>query len=77
MYAIRSYYDADKYWYKNYFIAMDPKLKVGGCFTAHNTAMMVNGIRDFLDYVEGLDNYETTINRDSRSGISISYKKAK
>jgi len=69
--------DADKYWYKNYFIAMDPKLKVGGCFTAHNTAMMVNGIRDFLEYVEGLDNYETTINRDSRSGISISYKKAK
>jgi len=69
--------DADKYWYKNYFIAMDPKLKVGGCFTAHNTGMRINGIRDFLEYVEGLDNYETTINRESRSGISISYKKAK
>src|SRR5690554_2344553 len=23
--------DADKYWYKNYFVAMDPKLKMGGC----------------------------------------------
>jgi predicted O-methyltransferase YrrM len=28
--------DADKEWYKNYFIDVDPKLKVGGCFTAHN-----------------------------------------
>ncbi len=68
--------DADKYWYKNYFIAMDPKLKVGGCFTAHNTASHVNGIGDFLDYIESLNNYETSINRNSRSGISISYKKA-
>ena len=68
--------DADKYWYKNYFIAMDPKLEVGGCFTAHNTAMRVNGIRDFLDYVESLDNYQTTFDKDSRSGISISYKKS-
>ena len=68
--------DADKYWYKNYFIAMDPKLKIGGCFTAHNTAMRVNGIGDFLRYIEGLENYDTTINQDSRSGISISYKRA-
>jgi caffeoyl-CoA O-methyltransferase len=28
--------DADKEWYKNYFIDVDPKLIVGGCFTAHN-----------------------------------------
>lgn len=28
--------DADKEWYKNYFIDVDPKLKAGGCFTAHN-----------------------------------------
>lgn len=68
--------DADKYWYKNYFIAMDPKLKVGGCFTAHNTAMRVNGIGEFLRYIENLSNYQTTINRKSRSGISISYKKS-
>ena len=68
--------DADKYWYKNYFIAMDPKLKVGGCFTAHNTAMRVNGIGEFLRHIEGLEHYDTTINRESRSGISISYKRA-
>jgi predicted O-methyltransferase YrrM len=68
--------DADKYWYKNYFIAMDPKLKVGGTFTAHNTAMRISGIREFLEYVENLDNYETTFARNSRSGISISIKQA-
>ena len=66
--------DADKYWYKNYFIDMDPKLEVGGCFTAHNTTMRDSGIRDFLEYVESLDNYKTTFARDSRSGISISKK---
>lgn len=68
--------DADKYWYKNYFIAMDPKLEIGSCFTAHNTAMRTRDIKDFLDYVENLPNYETTIERNSRSGISISYKKS-
>lgn len=68
--------DADKYWYKNYFIAMDPKLKVGGCFTAHNTTMRANGIRDFIDYIESLSNYSTTFDENSREGISISYKTA-
>lgn len=68
--------DADKHWYKNYFIAMDPKLEVGGVFTAHNTAMRSSGILEFLEHVESLDNYETTFARSSRSGISISIKKA-
>jgi len=66
--------DADKYWYKNYFIAMDPKLEVGGCFTAHNTSMRVSGINEFLEYVENLNNYETTFAKGSRAGISKSYK---
>lgn len=67
--------DADKDWYKNYFIDMDPKMERGGCFTAHNTSMSTSGIREFLDYIEGNDNYTTTIDRTSRSGISISFKK--
>ncbi len=66
--------DADKYWYKNYFISMEPKLEIGGCFTAHNTAMRSTGIIEFLDYIESLNNYQTTIDKTSRSGISISYK---
>jgi len=73
--------DADKDWYKQYFIDIDPKLRVGGCFTAHNIRYRSsrksykNGQDLFLDYVRSLKNYETTINRYG-GGISISYKKA-
>ena len=67
--------DADKYWYKRYFMAMDPKLKPGGCFVAHNTLMRVNGIKEFLDYVEDLESYETILDSSGPSGLSISYKK--
>ncbi len=28
--------DADKEWYKNYFVAVWPKLVARGCFTAHS-----------------------------------------
>ncbi len=66
--------DADKYWYTNYFKAMDPKLEVGGCFTAHNTNMRIPSIREFVDYVKNVDNYKTTFAENSRAGISISYK---
>jgi predicted O-methyltransferase YrrM len=68
--------DADKEWYKNYFVILAPKLEVGGCFTAHNVLRPHwRGIGEFLDYVESLPNFETTIDRSSREGISISYKK--
>ena len=66
--------DADKFWYKKYFVAMDPKIVPGGCFTAHNTSMRASGISEFLDYINSLDNYATTLDKTSRSGISISYK---
>jgi predicted O-methyltransferase YrrM len=67
--------DADKDWYKNYFVALAPKLEIGGCFTAHNATNTGSvGIREFLDYVKGLPNFKTTIDTTSRAGISISYK---
>ena len=67
--------DADKDWYKNYFIDLAPKLKVGGCFTAHNASNTgMAGIREFLDYVKSLPNFKTTIDTTSSAGISISYK---
>ncbi len=68
--------DADKGWYTQYFKDVDPKLKVGGCFTAHNVSNTYGGAKDFVDYVESLSNYSTTINDVSGSGISISYKKS-
>ena len=69
--------DADRAWYKNYFVALAPKLEVGGCFTAHNALRAyIRGIGDFLDHVQSLPNFETTINRASSEGISISRKVA-
>ena len=70
--------DADKEWYKNYFIDIDPKLKTGGCFTAHNISARgsgYGGTGEFLEYIKSLKNYETTVN-SSGGGLSISYKKA-
>ena len=67
--------DADKDWYKNYFIDLAPKLEVGGSFTVHNASnTVIAGIKEFLDYVKRLPNFKTTINTTSRAGISISYK---
>ncbi len=68
--------DADKEGYTQYFKDVDPKLVVGGCFTAHNVTDGFGDVKTFLNYVRGLPNYETTIDRSSSSGISISYKKS-
>jgi caffeoyl-CoA O-methyltransferase len=73
--------DADKEWYKNYFIDIESNLKVGGCFTAHNVYDRGRGYRGyggqatFLEYVRSLPNYETTVNSNG-GGVSISYKKS-
>lgn len=74
--------DADKDWYKNYFVELSPKLEVGGCFTAHNIPKPnsrqrgygMSGTLEFINYVKGLDNYETTVD-NSGNGLSISYKR--
>jgi caffeoyl-CoA O-methyltransferase len=63
--------DADKGWYVQYFKDLDPKLEVGGCFTAHNVRWSGRG---FLDYVKTLPNYRTTVETGSGEGISVSCK---
>ena len=68
--------DADKGWYTQYFKDADPKLKVGGCFTAHNVSNSYGGAGEFVNYIKKLPNYKTTIDTSSSSGISISYKKS-
>mgnify|MGYP000983275142 CR=1 FL=1 len=66
--------DADKNWYKNYFTDIDPKLKVGGCYTTHNVYGRGGhgGQGDYLEYVRSLKNYESTLVQ----GMLISYKRA-
>ena len=69
--------DADKNWTLNYFKALLPKLEVGGCFAVHNVVSLgfMQGIRDFLAYVRGLDDMETVIDTSTGGGISLSTKK--
>jgi caffeoyl-CoA O-methyltransferase len=66
--------DADKDWYTQYFIDVEPKLRAGGCFTAHNVSNTYGGAGEFLNYIKKLPNYTTTLDNSSSSGISISYK---
>ena len=73
--------DADKNWYRNYLIALLPKLEVGGCYTTHNVSTGWRGrgrgrSGGYLDYLLSLPNLETTV--DNRgSGLAISYKISK
>ncbi len=74
--------DADKEWYKQYFIDLDPRLSVDGCFAAHNVTDprsthrygRSGGMYEFASFVQSLPNYETTFN-ESGAGLSISYKR--
>jgi len=69
--------DADKEWYKQYFIDVYPKLEPGGCFTAHNVSArnwgMGGGTREFYDYIKKLP-YMKTVVEESGGGLLISYK---
>ena len=69
--------DADKDWYKNYFVAVWPKVTPGGCFTAHNVSgsFVGSGIREFLAHLKTLPDGVTTTDRSSREGISITCKR--
>lgn len=66
--------DADKDWYKQYFLDVTPKLAKGGCFTAHNV-IDGNTPQEYVQFVDSNKDFETTIDRKSRAGIQISYKK--
>ena len=67
--------DADKEWYTNYFVALWPKIQPGGCFAAHNVASTrQRGIREFLEHLKTVGDGETTIDRSSSAGVSITCK---
>jgi len=70
--------DADKNWYKNYFLAVDPNLEAGGCYTTHNVyegRRRGGGNKSYLVFLRSLSNYETTVDQTG-NGVAISYKKS-
>lgn len=71
--------DADKDWYENYFRAVDPNLKVGGCYVTHNISegsYNRGQNTSYLRYLRSLPNYETTV-FSGGGGMSISYKRSR
>jgi caffeoyl-CoA O-methyltransferase len=67
--------DADKDWYLQYFLDLDPKLSVGGCFTAHNVLRpTAPQVREMIDRVKAMPNYRTHIDRSSPEGILVACK---
>lgn len=68
--------DADKDWYTNYFVALYPKLVVGGCYVAHNVSDRewgIGGTVEFYRYIKSKKSMETVIDNGG-SGMSISIK---
>jgi predicted O-methyltransferase YrrM len=65
--------DADKAWYKNYFLDVHPKLSVGGCYVSHNISK-TGWNSDYYDFILQQENYESTLNSKG-GGALISYKK--
>ena len=71
--------DADKDWYENYFKAVNPNLKVGGCYVTHNISEGTNRRGQntvYLQFLRGLPNYQTTV-YSGGGGMSISYKRSR
>jgi caffeoyl-CoA O-methyltransferase len=67
--------DADKDWYKQYFIDVAPKMVPGGCYTTHNVGGRGWGgggsTRDYVDYLMSRPDFETTVT----SGIAVTCRK--
>ena len=67
--------DAWKPDYIKYLELILPKMNPGGVITAHNVTSQGSVMRDFLDEIQQNPKLSTTINRNSRAGVSISYVK--
>lgn len=66
--------DADKEWYLQYFLDLDPKMAEGGCFTAHNVLRpMAKEVEDFVTEIKRNKRYRTRFEKgESGEGISVS-----
>ena len=65
--------DAWKPDYIKYLEMILPKMKPGGVITAHNVTSQGPSMRDFLEAIQNDPQLETTIDRSSRAGVSISF----
>ena len=72
--------DADKDWNTQYFTDLAPKMTVGGCYTTHNISVRHGELRgstkEYVDYLKSYKNFETTVENNRSTGISVSYKRS-
>ena len=67
--------DADKEWYPQYFKDLDPKIRINGCFVAHNVSERGWGYgRDFVAYLRSVPELQTSF-VEHGSGMSVSYRR--
>ena len=66
--------DADKGWYKNYFLDLQPKLVVGGCYTTHNISR-TGWNHEYYEFIMDQKNFESTLDTKG-GGLLISYKRS-
>lgn len=65
--------DADKNWYKKYFLELDPKLVTGGCYATHNISNSSGGWNyDYYEYIRSQEHYNSNIHPGT--SMLISYK---
>lgn len=67
--------DAWKPDYRKYLELILPKMSPGGVITAHNVTSQGSVMQEFLEEIESNPRLQTTIDRTSRAGVSISYVK--
>jgi len=72
--------DADKNWYKQYFIDLAPKMTPGGCYTTHNISgrqgEFHGSTREYVDFLKNRPDFETAVENSRSTGMAVSYKKA-
>jgi len=67
--------DADKGWYEQYFLDLDPKLLLGGCYATHNISGNKGGWNyDYYKFINRFDRYKSHIEKGT--SMHISYKTA-
>jgi predicted O-methyltransferase YrrM len=71
--------DADKNWYKQYFIDVAPKMVPGGCYTTHNVRMRGRrgrgSSRDYVEYLMSRPDFDTIVETSETSGIAVTCRK--
>jgi predicted O-methyltransferase YrrM len=67
--------DANKPDCKRYFDLLYPRVPPGGVITAHNVIDLASEMEDFLEAIQRNPNLQTTIERTSGAGISVSIRK--